>query len=94
MSSIEVSGVQFTAANGLHRRSGLLGWVKCEVNGALALDSIAVRRTAGGQLRLSFPERRDRRGHGWPYIRPVDTATRVSLEEQILAALEPQELAS
>ena len=84
---LQVTGVQFVAADGRDRRTGLLGWISCVVNGALVLDGIALRRTRSGRLRLSFPARRDSRGILHHHIRPLDDFTRRDLERQVFELL-------
>lgn len=82
-----VSGLTFTPADAAARESGLLGFIACTVGGRLRLDGIGLRRTRGGSLTLSFPERRDRTGRAHAYIRPLDNATRLTIEAEVFAAL-------
>ena len=85
--ALQMSNIRFVAASPRERDRGLLGWVSCCLNGALKLDGIALRRTVTGQLRLSFPERRDLAGGSHPYIRPLSDAARRAMEAQVFAAL-------
>ena len=82
----DLQDVRFTAAPPSLRSSGLLGWVSCRY-GDLALDGLGVRRTLDGRVVLSFPARRDSSGRQHPYIRPIDDATRQSIEAEIITAL-------
>ena len=66
-------------------RSGLLAYLSV-FYGQLVLDGLTVRRTAGGRLTLSFPERRDRQGRRHPYIRPVDDDARRAIEKAVFGA--------
>lgn len=63
-------------------RGGLLGYVSI-IFGDVVIDGLTVRRTAGGRLTLSFPERRDRQGRRHPYVRPVDDDARRRIERAI-----------
>ena len=85
--TLHVDNVTFTAAAGTDRSRGLVGWVSCEIGGALRLDGIAVRRTRDDRIVLSFPEHTDRRGERHPYMRPIDHASRLAIEEQVLSQL-------
>ena len=85
--TLRISDLSYIAASRDHRRRGLLGWVAVTIDDALRLDGIALRRTVTGQLRLSFPQRRDQAGGSHPYIRPLSDAARRALEAQVFAAL-------
>lgn len=74
-----VTEVMFTPAPDGH---GLLGYVACRVDDLL-LDGLALRRTRGGKLTVTFPCRRDRHGRMHPLVRPVGPG----VEAAILAAL-------
>ena len=84
-----VSGVRYTPASQDQVRDGLLGYVSFLLDGRVRLDGITVRRTAAGEVRLSFPAKRTRSGDR-PYIRPIDDATREAIERQVFAALQPE----
>ncbi len=84
---LPITEVRFVAAGPQERDRGLLGWVSCCLNGVLKLDGITVRRTVTGQLRLSFPERRDQAGGSHPYIRPLNDAARRAMEDAVFRAL-------
>lgn len=83
-----VSSVTFARAQHADRQRGLLGWVSLVLDDSVLLDGIALRRTANGHLKLSFPARRDRDGRAHPYVRPLDNEARLAIEEQVLAALD------
>ena len=82
-----ISVVSFTMASPAQRRTGLLGWVRCELDGALVLDGLALRRTRGGHLALSWPARRDGAGRDHHVVRPLHDHARHLLERQILGQL-------
>ena len=82
-----VSSVRFTPAGDADRRTGLLGWVGCVVGG-FRLDGLAVRRMCNGQLSLTYPARRDRRGNEHTFVLPVGREARQDFERQILAAID------
>lgn len=84
---IEVSKVRFSEASPDDRDSGLLGYVGFVLNDYLALDGITLRRSAKGELYLSFPVRRDRRGGSHPIIRPLGSEVREAIEGQVLSAI-------
>ena len=85
--TLTITEVRFTAAPAHHAAKGLLGFITCVLDGRLRLDGIALRRTLAGKLTLSFPSRRDGEGRSHAYIRPIDDATRVELEEVIFSSL-------
>jgi len=85
MNSPNVSSVRFTPARELDVALGLIGWISVDIEG-LRVDGIALRRTGDGRLDLRYPSRpRSYGGHA--IVRPVDDATRRSIEGQILGAL-------
>jgi hypothetical protein len=84
---LAVSNVRLVAAPPAEATTGLLGWISCTLNGSLRLDGLGLRRTAAGDLVISFPARRDAAGRQHPYVRPVDEVCRRDIEYQILAAL-------
>ena len=55
-------------------------------NGALRIEHVALWRTTPGELRLSFPVRRDRSGREHPLVRPLDNDARQAIEAQVLTA--------
>lgn len=87
MTDLKINEIRFTPASRELVRTGLLGWVRCVVGGNLELDGITVRRTAGGRITLSFPERVDDSGGRHPVVHPVSNAARRAVERQILGAL-------
>ncbi len=91
--TILVTEVTFTAALRKDLKGGLIGWTSFVVNGALKLDSVAVRRTADHRLVLSFPARTDGAGRQRFYFRPLDTRTRKEIERQVCAQLRITEAA-
>ena len=82
-----VTSVRLTRAPDPDQERGLLGWVYFVLDGALALDGVALRRTRDGRRTLSFPSRRDREGRQHPYVRPLSAEARSAIEEQVLDAL-------
>jgi hypothetical protein len=83
-----LSNIRFTPASEWHRERGLLGFIRCVVDGALVLDSIALRRTLdNSRLTLSFPEREDGVGRRHPIIRPIDDEARRAIEKAIIESL-------
>ena len=82
-----VTDIAFTLAPRHAHARGFLGWARFTVDGRLGLDGIAVRKTTSGRLTLSFPERVDSHGHAHAIVRPLDDATRRSIEIQVFDAL-------
>lgn len=83
---IPVSEITFTPAPASLRAQGLLGWVSVTL-GELRLDGIAVRRTRDGRVVVTFPGRRDGRGHRHAVVRPTTDSTRRAIEAQVIAEL-------
>ena len=67
--------------------SGLLGFIRCRLNGRLQLAGIALRKTRDGRHTLSFPARTDGAGEQHFYLRPMDDQTRIEIERQVFEAL-------
>ena len=84
---LRVSTVCMCPATSQELATGLLGWVTIQVGALLLLDGIALRRTRGGRLALSFPERSDSHGRRHPIVRPLDDRARHELESQVFASL-------
>ena len=72
------------------QRDGLVGYLSLGV-GELIVDNVTLRRTLGGEYRLSWPARVDRHGRKHPSVRPLDDAARRRIERQILAELAERE---
>ena len=77
-----------------YQRSGLIGWIRCVVNGSLQLDGLSLRRTVDGRTVVCFPARRDGTGRRHFYVQPLGDDARRDLEFQILKALGIQETAA
>src|SRR5688572_4964809 len=82
-----ITGITFTPAADWHRDRGLLGFIRCVVDGALVLDGVTLRRTLDNRLTLSFPEREDGVGRRHPIIRPIDDEARLQIEAAIIGSL-------
>ena len=83
---LRVELISFSSAAPELKATGLLGWVRCALNGRLELDGLALRRTDGGRFYVSFPERADSAGRRHALVRPLDDEARRDIEAQILAA--------
>lgn len=90
MDALRVTSVKFVRSSAGAARSGLLGHIQITLNGTLLLDGLALRRTASGEVRLFFPERRDRAGRIHKVAWPLSAADRASIERQVLDALAAQ----
>ncbi len=87
MPEMKITDVRFSAASPVDVEGGLLGWASCAVNRTLRLDGLALRRTLRGDLRISFPCRRDAADREHFYIRPIDNRARRDIERQVFQAL-------
>ena len=85
--TIQVSDVRFIVAPTGFQRTGLIGWIRCVVNGCLQIDGLSLRRTADGRTVVSFPARRDATGQQHFYVQPLGDEARRDIEFQILKAL-------
>jgi hypothetical protein len=83
---MKIRNVVFTSAEPNDVQTGLLGWISFGY-GSLKIDGVALRRTLGGRLALSFPARTDRCGRRHFVICPRDDETRREIEQQIFLAL-------
>lgn len=82
---LRIDDIRFTPASRELRRTGMMGWAMCRLDGRWQLDSLAVRRTEDGGYRLAFPSRTDANGTEHAYFRPLDNATRDEIEAQVIA---------
>ena len=78
---LRITDVQLTAVRPADARTGLLGFITCTLNDRVRLDGITLRRTRTGRLALTFPARRDRRGHEHAYVAPLDDAARREIDK-------------
>lgn len=84
----------FTPAPPLDVADGLLGWVDLELGALVVVHGVAVRRTRGGALSLSWPVRDDRRRERRAVVRPLDDRARVEVERHVLGELRRRRIAS
>jgi len=84
---LRVDKIRFTPASRELRRTGMMGWAMCRLDGRWELDCLAVRRTTDGRYKLSFPSRTDGNGVEHAYFRPLDNATRDEIECAVIAEL-------
>ena len=85
-----ITDVRFTPTSAYHRHSGLLGYLRCVVNGVLAIDGITLRRTYVGDLILSFPERSSKEGKKHPIVYTRSQEARDEIERQVMGELRRQ----
>ncbi len=81
---------RFVAAPPEQQADGLVGWFSATVDGVLAIDSIALRRSRTGMLDIEFPCRVDRGGRAHAIVRPVDTETRRAIRAAAIRAAHAQ----
>lgn len=85
--SPRISQVVLVTATHAELEHGLIGWVSFNIDEALRVDGVALRRRLDGRLMLAFPCRRDRAGADHPYLRPLDAQARAVIERQVFEAL-------
>jgi hypothetical protein len=80
-----ISEIRFRPAPEADLVAGLLGWVSLELRG-LRIDGVQVRRTRSGSIAMYWPERVtcDRR---FPIVQPIDRATRIAIEREVIDEL-------
>lgn len=83
--SPELTDLRFTPAPSRLARAGLLGWATCRL-GPVVIDGLAVRRTRRGHLTVEFPIRRDSHGRKHALVRPIHSAAREAIRQQVLVA--------
>jgi hypothetical protein len=83
-----ITNVRFSRAPEAMQRAGMLGWVRCVFAGVLELDGLSLRRTARGELRVSFPTRIDKGRREHTIIRPVGDGVQAAIEKQVIAAID------
>lgn len=87
MTAFRISDIRFCPASSIDERAGLLGWSSFVLNDGLRVSSVAVRRTLGGAITLSFPIRKDGRRIARPIVIPTTHATHKAIEAVVLAEL-------
>jgi hypothetical protein len=85
-----VSRVHLAWARSRDRRDGLLGWLSFALDGSVLVDGVALRINADGSPALRWPARRDGSGLLRFAVRPLSDEARLSIEQQVLAALAPE----
>lgn len=79
--------VRFRTASRAQRATGLEGWLVAEF-GPIRVDGITLRRTRGGRLSLSFPQRVDVADREHAIVRPLDDAARAAIERAVFDQLD------
>ena len=87
MNSLTLTEFQFTAANRMEMKTGLLGWIAFTINDTLRVDGTTLRRTADGRFALSFPKKTSRDGRKHSIVWPISEPARQDLESQVFEAL-------
>lgn len=85
--ALVVTEAKFTRASDQDERQGLLGFVAVTLNDALRLDCLTLRRSAHGDLYLSYPARTDRSGERHAVVRPLGDIPRRVLQDQVFERL-------
>jgi len=84
---LAITNVRFAEAPDGQQRFGLLGYVRFVLADAVAIDGVALRRTRDDRFVLSFPTRRDARGGQHAVVRPISSAVRAAIENEVFLAL-------
>lgn len=87
MTAFRITDIRFCPASSIDERAGLLGWSSFVLNDGVRVSSIAVRRTRGGAITLSFPTRKDGQGIARPIVIPTTHATHKAIEGVVLPEL-------
>ena len=82
-----VTNLEFAPARREDLERGMLGWLAFDIDGSWHVDGVALRRTRGGRLALSFPSRPDRHGFKHAPLRPTCDRARRAIERAVLAEL-------
>ena len=86
----EVSEVRAKWCSADGQADGAVAHLGITINGGLRIDEgLYLRRTADGRLTMSFPAR-IRGSLKRFFVRPLDDATRLEIEEQVIAELRRQ----
>jgi hypothetical protein len=85
--NIDISRLRYVPADPFERRNGLFGYLSLDVNDALRLDGITVRRTRDGRLTLSYPVRTNERGVEFFVVRPIRDDVRLAIEHRVFEDL-------
>jgi len=81
---VSVHDLRFTPAPASLARGGMLGWARFRLGDGWLVDGVAVRRTLGGEVKLSFPARVDGAGREHAYVLPASDRA----EAEVLALVE------
>ena len=84
---LSISDVRLCRASYADQQSGLIGWVSFVANESILHDGIALRISGQGRPYLSFPTRRDKKGHDHAYFRPLGDDARRTIERQVFEQL-------
>lgn len=87
MTAFRISDIRFMPSKSMDERGGLLGWSSFVLNDGLRVSSVAVRRTRGGAITLSFPTRKDGQGIARPIVIPTTHVAHKAIEAVVLAEL-------
>lgn len=85
MSRPVVTDVAIVFADDAVAASGLEAWCSLTVNG-LRVDSVTVRTTAGGELRVALPARKSGSGVLHPVVVAVDPDVEAAITTAVLSA--------
>ncbi len=81
-----VTDLKFTVADAAHQATGILGWIRVTLAGAVVVDGITLRRSLDGILAITWP----RKANGRPVASPASTEARKRIENAILEAVVKQ----
>ncbi len=68
--------------------SGLIGWASCVYDGVVLLNNIVIRRSEDGEIFITFPKSKSKRGIEYPYFKPITQPAYDAIRKAILSALD------
>lgn len=81
-----IARAAYAPASAEDERTGLLGFVRVELEGGLVLDGLTLRRSQSGNRYIAWPARGGSGRRAYT-VRPVDESSRLLWEQRILAAI-------
>lgn len=63
---------------------GLIAWASCVINSCLYVNNIAIRKSQEGEIFLTFPAKKSKKGVKYFYLRPINREAKAILDAAIL----------
>lgn len=87
MTPLQLRVTAYRLAERIDRQSGLLAYLVLEIDSALRIEDVTLRRTLAGRLTLAFPRRTDRQGTTIDLVHPIGAAARDRIEREVFEQL-------